>query len=73
MEKMVWAFEFAFVVQFDQCYVIFVCQVVAAWSDDGEKGVAKLFIHSCQLNLLDLYKSVLLLCTLIISFEIRVG
>lgn len=45
MEKMVWAFEFAFVVQFDQCYVIFVCQVVAAWSDDGEKGVAKLFIQ----------------------------
>lgn len=58
----------------DQCYVMFICQMVAAWSDDGNTGVTKLFSYtSCQLNLLDLYNSVLLLCTLIISFEIRFG
>lgn len=58
----------------DQCYVMFLCQMVAAWYDDRNTGVTKLFSYtSCQLNLLDLYNSVLLLCTLIISFEIRLG
>lgn len=40
MEKMVWAFEFA--VRSMLCHI---CMSGGGWSDDGEKGVAKLFIQ----------------------------
>lgn len=72
---MVWAFKFVFVVHGRSmlCHV-FMSDGGCMVYDDRNTGVTKLFSYtSCQLNLLDLYNSVLLLCTLIISFEIRLG